>query len=193
MVQGEEPLLIEDRPQNTRSERNERGQRSERSQRAESRERPSKEINYEAKPLKDYPDIEMRRYHLDVGYKNDVKPGHIVGAIANEAEIDSCYLGNIDIYDDFTLIDMPDGMPGEVFKILKKTRVAGRPLQIKAFKPEQAKEKQTQKRSSGGNNQSQSERRPQRASPPKANKKHGKRKGKRPAVANRKRNSRNQD
>jgi len=172
MVQGDEPLLLTDKPERNKRERNDRHD-GEKDFRAESSRTP-KEINYHAKPLKDFPDIQMRRYRLDVGYQNDVKPGNIVGAIANEAEIDSCYIGNIDLYDDFSLIDLPDVMPRELFKILKKARVGGRPLNIRAFKEEQEKSK----------NQAPPQTR-SRAKP-----KHQKRKGKRPAVARRKEKNR---
>ena len=109
---------------------------------------------------------------LDVGHQHDAQPGHIVGAIANEAEIDSCYIGNIDIHEDFTLIDLPDGMPGEIFKILKKARVSGRPLNIKAV-----------------SQQVQDENKPRKRGPAKP--KQRKRKAKRPAVARRKQQSSN--
>ncbi len=173
MVQGDEPLLLTDRPERQKRGRNEEGERGKKEFRGE-KSRSEKDINYHAKPLKDFPDIQMRRYRLDVGYQNDAKPGNIVGAIANEAEIDSCYIGNIDIYDDFTLVDLPDGMPDELFKILKKTRVAGRPLNIRAFKED--KGKKSEKRPPSGKT---------RTKP-----KHQKRKGKRPAVAKRKEKAR---
>lgn len=201
MVQGDEPLLLSDRPEhesrNTRDDRP-RGEGRDRSSSRESRfagkrevsddeRRPPKDIVAHARPLKEYPEIEMRRYRLDVGYQNDVKPGNIVGAIANEAEMDSCYIGNIDIYEDFTLIDLPDGMPGEVFKILKKARVAGRPLNIQAYKGGAEKSSgDTPPRRSG----KPSNRSPRSAKPaerkPSSKPKHEKRKGKRPAVALRK-------
>lgn len=184
MVQGDEPLLLVDKPDRKRREKNapqhENRFESQQRQRGDFKQKPEKEITYHAKPLKDYPDVEMRRYRLDVGSQNDAKPGNIVGAIANEAEIDSCYIGSIDIYEDFTLIDLPDGMPGEVFKILKKVRVSGRPLNIRAFK-EAATNKPSERRS-----------RTPAKQPPKsrAKAKHTKRKGKRPAVAKRKEQSR---
>lgn len=59
-----------------------------------------------------------------------MKPGNIVGAIANEAELDSEYIGRIEIYADHSTIDMPEGMPKELFKHLKKVRVAGQRLDI---------------------------------------------------------------
>jgi len=76
----------------------------------------------------------MERYRLDVGYVHGVKPGNIVGAIANEAELESQYIGHIEIFDDFTLIDLPEGMPKETFNDLKKVWVCQRQLQISRFK-----------------------------------------------------------
>lgn len=72
----------------------------------------------------------MERYRIEVGYKHDVKPGNIVGAIANEAGLDSQYIGHIDIQDDHSLIDLPRGMPFEVLLELKKVWVCGQQLDI---------------------------------------------------------------
>jgi ATP-dependent RNA helicase DeaD len=76
------------------------------------------------------PDKGMVRYRLEVGHQHEVKPGNIVGAIANEAEIDAEYIGRIEIYDDYSTVDMPDGMPMEVFEHLKEVWVSGQKLQI---------------------------------------------------------------
>jgi ATP-dependent RNA helicase DeaD len=62
-----------------------------------------------------------------------VKPGQIVGAIANEAGLDSQHIGRIDIFEDYTLIDLPKGMPKDVFQDLKRTRVAGQALKIELW------------------------------------------------------------
>ncbi|SVA29066.1 uncharacterized protein METZ01_LOCUS81920 [marine metagenome] len=72
----------------------------------------------------------MVRYRLEVGHIHEVKPGNIVGAIANEAGLDSQYIGRINIYDDYSVIDLPDGMPKDVFNDLKKVWVAGQQLRI---------------------------------------------------------------
>ncbi len=72
----------------------------------------------------------MDRYRIDVGHLHKVKPGNIVGAIANEADIDSKYIGRIEIFDDHSLVDLPEGMPGELLKILRKARVAGQRLNL---------------------------------------------------------------
>jgi ATP-dependent RNA helicase DeaD len=62
-----------------------------------------------------------------------VKPGNIVGAIANEAGLDGEHIGQIDISDSYTLVDLPKGMPNEIFKDLAKTRVCGQALKITKF------------------------------------------------------------
>ena len=72
----------------------------------------------------------MERFRLEVGNIHGVKPGNIVGAIANEAEIDSEHIGRIEIYDDFSTVDLPEGMPKELFKHLKSVWVSGQRLQI---------------------------------------------------------------
>jgi len=160
-------------------QRKKRKDSRDRAEQIQADKRADKKIVHQAQPLKEFPDIEMRRYRLDIGYQHNAKPGHIVGAIANEADIDSCYIGNIDIYDDFTLIDLPDGMPGEIFRILKKARVSGRPMNIRAYKDGTQKEK---------------EHRPKKTkAKTKGKAKHGHRKGKRAAVAKRKQKSRIKD
>jgi ATP-dependent RNA helicase DeaD len=65
-----------------------------------------------------------------VGYQHDVKPGNIVGAIANEAGLDAQHIGHIDIHTEFSLVDLPIGMPNEVFQGLKTTWVCGQRLNI---------------------------------------------------------------
>ncbi len=76
------------------------------------------------------PETGMETFRIEVGHRHGVKPGNIVGAIANEAELESRYIGRIDIRDDFSLIDLPEGMPREVMEHLKRVRVAGQPLRI---------------------------------------------------------------
>ena len=76
------------------------------------------------------PEAGMETFRIEVGHRHGVKPGNIVGAIANEAELESRYIGRIDIRDDFSLIDLPEGMPREVMDHLKRVRVAGQPLRI---------------------------------------------------------------
>ncbi|MGE3772217.1 MAG: DEAD/DEAH box helicase [Gammaproteobacteria bacterium] len=65
---------------------------------------------------------DMVRYRLDVGLAHGATPKHIVGAIANEAGLDSRYIGRIDLFDDYTLVDLPAGMPRELLQHMKKVR-----------------------------------------------------------------------
>ncbi|MFQ5643603.1 MAG: DbpA RNA binding domain-containing protein [Thiogranum sp.] len=70
------------------------------------------------------------RFRIEVGYQHDVKPGNIVGAIANEADLDSEYIGHIEIYEDHSTVDLPAGMPKETFIALRKARVCQHRLDI---------------------------------------------------------------
>jgi len=83
----------------------------------------------------------MQRYRIQVGHEHKVKPGNIVGAIANEAGIESKHIGRITIFDEYSLVDLPEGMPKETFQHLKNTFVAGRKLQISLYKEDSANSK----------------------------------------------------
>lgn len=86
------------------------------------------------------PEEGMVRYRLAVGHDDGVMPGNIVGAIANEADIAGKYIGRIEIYDEYSLVDLPEGMPEETFYALKKVWVSGKKLAISRL-GEQGKEK----------------------------------------------------
>ncbi len=75
-------------------------------------------------------DSDKRRYRIEVGHEHGVKPGNIVGAIANEAGLDGEHIGHIEIDQEFSLVDLPTGMPRDIFMDLKKVRVCGRPMKI---------------------------------------------------------------
>jgi ATP-dependent RNA helicase DeaD len=76
------------------------------------------------------PARDMERFRIEVGSEHGVKPANIVGAIANEAELDSEYIGRIDIHPLYSTVDLPAGMPKELFKHLKGVWVSGQRLQI---------------------------------------------------------------
>ena len=69
-------------------------------------------------------------YRLEVGANDDVEVKNIVGAIANEAGLDSAYIGAVRIHDTYSTIELPEGMPSEIFGHLKKVRVCGKALRI---------------------------------------------------------------
>jgi ATP-dependent RNA helicase DeaD len=72
----------------------------------------------------------METFRIEVGSVHGIKPGNIVGAIANEADIEGVHIGRVDIREDHSYVDLPEGMPKEIFKQLQKVRVAGRELRI---------------------------------------------------------------
>ncbi len=76
------------------------------------------------------PEEGFETFRIEVGNDHGVKPGNIVGAIANEAGLDSKYIGRVDIQGDHSYVDLPSGMPSEVFKHLKKVWVSGQQLRI---------------------------------------------------------------
>ncbi|MGX9462298.1 DEAD/DEAH box helicase [Shewanella sp. A14] len=137
-VQQERPLqlpTITERQRDSRDDRNERGsERGDRNSdrpRRERSNRPAPTSFGSAEGLKDNPDVKMNRYVIDVGRENGVGVGNIVGAIANEANIDSRFIGQIQLFDQVTTVDLPDGMPKDILSHLRKVRVCGRPLNIR--------------------------------------------------------------
>ena len=72
----------------------------------------------------------MGTFRIEVGHAHGVKPGNIVGAIANEANIESKFIGRIEIYDDYSTLDLPVDMPADLIDHLKGVWVAGQQLNI---------------------------------------------------------------
>ena len=72
----------------------------------------------------------MTTFRIEVGYDHGVKPGNIVGAVANEAGLESKHIGRIEIFEDHSLIDLPSGMPTDVMTHLKTVWCAGQQLRI---------------------------------------------------------------
>ncbi len=145
LLQGETPLLLQNKPQRQSRDSWDRDDRPASNKRGDKRgnKRDSKRDNNrdsgEAKirprkeraPKKEMPPAEgLERFRIEVGHSHDVQPGNIVGAIANEAGLDGKHIGHIKIHDDFSYVDLPEGMPKEVFQDLIKTRVAGQALKI---------------------------------------------------------------
>jgi ATP-dependent RNA helicase DeaD len=81
----------------------------------------------------------METFRLEVGSVHGIKPGNIVGAIANEAGIEGVHIGRVDIREDHSFVDLPAGMPKQIFKDLQKVRVAGRELRISRIGEKQPK------------------------------------------------------
>src|SRR5882757_3078740 len=72
----------------------------------------------------------METFRIEVGSTHGIKPSNVVGAIANEAGIEGVHIGRVDIREDHSFVDLPQGMPKQIFKVLQKVLVAGRELRI---------------------------------------------------------------
>lgn len=158
MAQGKKPLLLDGPETGARStervaeraddrgareperggdfSRKERAQKEPRLERQRSSERRERVDAGEEKPRlakrKPSHDAEagMETFRIEVGEVHGVKPGNIVGAIANEAGLDGRHIGRVVIRDDHSFVDLPEGMPKDVFRNLQKARVGGQKLQI---------------------------------------------------------------
>ena len=154
LVQGKEPLLLKALPSGRKDKKGRRMRpridsrgRNESRSREESREsRRSPKSKGQQRKLGSGPESGMETYRIEVGYDHDVQPKNIVGAIANEAGLDSRNIGRIDIHEDYSFVDLPEGMPKEVYRDLRKTWVAGQKLNITRVKEES--DKQTPQRRS---------------------------------------------
>ena len=133
MAQGETPLMNESPAPRPRFE--DRGAKREHP-REDSRPARSGEPQAERprRPRRG-PEAGMQTYRIEVGHQHGVKPANIVGAIANEAEMDSQHIGRIEIFDDHSLVDLPEGMPKEIYRALQKVWVAGQQLRISKLEP----------------------------------------------------------
>ena len=76
------------------------------------------------------PEAHMERFRIEVGWRDRVKPGNIVGAIANEAGLNGRSIGRIRIFDSHSTVDLPRGMPDDVFNGLRSLKVMNRELKI---------------------------------------------------------------
>ncbi|MHA4869300.1 DEAD/DEAH box helicase [Duganella sp. PWIR1] len=144
LARGDVPLLLDkkqvtqweerparaasfDRPE--RSDRFDRGDRPERGDRFDRGDRPERNFPKKERIVRES-EPGMRTYRIEVGYQHGVKPGNIVGAIANEGGIDSKNIGRIEIYDDYAVLDMPDTLSKDALDLMAGIRVAGQALRI---------------------------------------------------------------
>lgn len=134
LLQGDIPLLLQNKPQRRTDSSRHKGEKPTHNKQArkDRDHSPGKAApSRDRSPRRESPPEEgMERYRIEVGNQHEVMPGNIVGAIANEAGLDSQYIGRITIHDDHSLVDLPADMPKDIFNDLKKTRVAGQALKI---------------------------------------------------------------
>jgi len=140
LARGDVPLLIEapkfeakkkafDRDVQAATDKFARPERPSRDK-FERGERPERPAFPKKERVARTPDAGMTTFRIEVGYDHGVKPGNIVGAIANEAGLDAKHIGRIEIFEDHTILDLPDGMPPDILRHLKTVWCAGQQLRI---------------------------------------------------------------
>ncbi|TJB08427.1 ATP-dependent RNA helicase DeaD [Escherichia coli] len=127
MAQGERTLIVPPdapmRPKREFRDRDDRGprDRNDRGPRGDREDRPRRE-------RRDVGDMQL--YRIEVGRDDGVEVRHIVGAIANEGDISSRYIGNIKLFASHSTIELPKGMPGEVLQHFTRTRILNKPMNM---------------------------------------------------------------
>ncbi|MCF6203953.1 MAG: DEAD/DEAH box helicase [Methylococcaceae bacterium] len=140
LAQGNSPLLLKEIPKRTRSDRKEKHPRENVRGRGRDHDRkPQRGGNRNS-------EIKMELYRIEVGHTHSVKPGNIVGAIANETGIDGEHIARIKIEENYSTVELPAGMPKELFQELKKVRVAGQQLNISSLDKAGIKKAKSKKR-----------------------------------------------
>lgn len=123
VMQGDVPFFLDDKPikQGRFDERSDRDSRPSRDR--DNTRRPKRQGDRGGEPNEG-----MNRYRIEVGRNHGVKPGNIIGCIANEAGLDGEFIQKLTIEDNYSLVDLPDQMPKEVFTDLKGAWICGRQL-----------------------------------------------------------------
>jgi ATP-dependent RNA helicase DeaD len=150
MAQGERPLILPpDAPMRPKREFRERDERFER--RGDRNDRgPRPERGGEDRPRRERRDAgEMELYRIEVGRDDGVEVRHIVGAIANEGDISSRYIGNIKLFGTHSTIELPKGMPGEVLQHFTRTRILNKPMNMQLLGDAQPHERRGGDRPAG--------------------------------------------
>ncbi|AUX92133.1 DEAD/DEAH family ATP-dependent RNA helicase [Mixta gaviniae] len=141
MAQGERPLILPpDAPRPQRREFRERDDR--RDDRRGSREVRGESREGGERPRRERRDVgDMELYRIEVGRDDGVEVRHIVGAIANEGDISSRYIGNIKLFGTHSTIELPKGMPGEILQHFTRTRILNKPMNMQLLGDAQPRER----------------------------------------------------
>ena len=124
LAQGERPLILppdpEFKPSRTERDRYERGERR---LKGDKRETPKRRERRDVG--------EMDLYRIEVGKENGVDVRNIVGAIANEGNISSRYIGNIKLYEKYSTVELPKDMPNDLLRHFETVRVMNIPMNMR--------------------------------------------------------------
>lgn len=156
MAQGERPLILPPDPVFKPRQRREFNDRDDRGgERSNDRRRDARPDSRDGaagaeRPRRERRDVgEMQLYRIEVGRDDGVEVRHIVGAIANEGDISSRYIGNIKLFASHSTIELPKGMPGEILNHFTRTRILNKPMNMQLLGDAQPHERR--ERPAGGN------------------------------------------
>jgi ATP-dependent RNA helicase DeaD len=76
-------------------------------------------------------DFDVTRVYVGAGRKAGIRPGDLVGAIANEARIDSRSIGAIEVADRFSLVEVPEAMADQIIDALRSTTIKGKRVAVR--------------------------------------------------------------
>jgi ATP-dependent RNA helicase DeaD len=110
------------------------------------RDKPQREKKSHKRSRRDESDIPLETYRLEVGEKDEATPREIVGAIANEAGLDGNMIGRVKIMQDHSLVDLPVGMPKEIYQHLRQVFVRGKKLKLSLLGSDESSFKGKKKR-----------------------------------------------
>ena len=80
------------------------------------------------------PSTPMATLHFSAGKNESIRPGDFVGAIANEAGLNSNLIGPIKISDDFSLVKVPEELASDIIKVLGRTRIKGKKVKVRLYR-----------------------------------------------------------
>ncbi|WP_462157731.1 DEAD/DEAH box helicase [Pseudoalteromonas sp. GB56] len=130
LAQQQTPLKVEEIQARERSERGERNdRRGERSERGERGDRSRRDGDKPRRERRES-NMPMDTYRIDVGREHGVQVKNIVGAIANEADISSKFIGDIRLFDAHSTVELPQGMPAEKVAHFQKVFICKRPMKL---------------------------------------------------------------
>lgn len=72
----------------------------------------------------------MARLFVNIGKKQKVKPGDILGAFAGESKIPGKLVGAIDMYDNYTFVEVPIDVAGAVLKAMQNAKIKGKTINV---------------------------------------------------------------
>ena len=76
----------------------------------------------------------MARVYIGAGWSAGIRAGDLVGAIANEAKLNSNVIGGIEVLDRFSLVEVPEALAQGIVEVLGRARIKGQKVAVRLFR-----------------------------------------------------------